>query len=157
MLPSIDPAARMNPLLRSVGNLTVTGDGTQLSAECTAATNPAIEVGGNVTISGDPGTNAYTVKAYNKYDTPRDRVEGLRPSQMPSAIEISGDSLSISNSARVMAKTKSDGAAVWMPALKVISVVDASLLLKIVLTISLPFLSVMKVIWVIFTPRDRLI
>lgn len=116
------------PAVEVSGNLTVTGDGTQLSAECTAATNPAIEVGGNVTISGNPGTNAYTVKAYNKYDTPRDRVEGLSPSQMPSAIEISGDSLSISNSARVMAKTKSDGAAVWMPALKVISVVDASLI-----------------------------
>lgn len=116
------------PAVEVSGNLTVTGDGTQLSAECTAATNPAIEVGGNVTISGNPGTNAYTVKAYNKYDTPRDRVEGLSPSQMPSAIEISGDSLSISNSARVMAKTKSDGAAVWMPAQKVISVVDASLI-----------------------------
>lgn len=116
------------PAVEVSGNLTVTGDGTQLSAECTAATNPAIEVGGNVTISGNPGTNAYTVKAYNKYDTPRDRVEGLSPSQMPSAIEISGDSLSISNSARVMAKTKSDGAAVWMPALKVISVADASLI-----------------------------
>lgn len=116
------------PAVEVSGNLTVTGEGTQLSAECTAATNPAIEVGGNVTISGNPGTNAYTVKAYNKYDTPRDRVEGLSPSQMPSAIEISGDSLSISNSARVMAKTKSDGAAVWMPALKVISVADASLI-----------------------------
>lgn len=122
------PSGEDEPAVEVSGNLTVTGDGTQLSAECTAATNPAIEVGGNVTISGDPGTNAYTVKAYNKYDTPRDRVEGLRPSQMPSAIEISGDSLSISNSARVMAKTKSDGAAVWMPALKVISVVDASLI-----------------------------
>ena len=116
------------PAVEVSGNLTVTGDGTQLSAECTAATNPAIEVGGNVTISGNPGTNAYTVKAYNKYATPRDRVEGLRPSQMPSAIEISGDSLSISNSARVMAKTDSDGAAVWMPKQKVISVVDASLI-----------------------------
>lgn len=116
------------PAVEVSGNLTVTGDGTQLSAECTAATNPAIEVGGDVTISGDPGTNAYTVKAYNKYATPRDRDDNLRPSQMPSAIEISGDSLSISNSAQVMAKTKSDGAAVWMPALKVISVVDASLI-----------------------------
>lgn len=116
------------PAVEVSGNLTVTGDGTQLSAECTAATNPAIEVGGNVTISGNPGTNAYTVKAYNKYDTPRGRDDNLRPSQMPSAIEISGDSLSISNSARVMAKTDSDGAAVWMPAQKVISVVDASLI-----------------------------
>lgn len=122
------PSGEDEPAVEVSGNLTVTGDGTQLSAECTAATNPAIEVGGNVTISGNPGTNAYTVKAYNKYDTPRDRVEGLSPSQMPSAIEISGDSLSISNSARVMAKTKSDGAAVWMPAQKVISVVDASLI-----------------------------
>ena len=122
------PSSEDEPAVEVSGNLTVTGDGTQLSAECTAATNPAIEVGGNVTISGNPGTNAYTVKAYNKYDTPRDRVEGLSPSQMPSAIEISGDSLSISNSARVMAKTKSDGAAVWMPAQKVISVVDASLI-----------------------------
>ena len=51
------------PAVEVSGNLTVTGDGTQLSAECTAATNPAIEVGGDVTISGDPGTNAYTVKA----------------------------------------------------------------------------------------------
>lgn len=116
------------PAVEVSGNLTVTGDGTQLSAECTAATNPAIEVGGKVTISGNPGTNAYTVKAYNKYDTPRGRDDNLRPSQMPSAIEISGDSLSISNSARVMAKTDSDGAAVWMPAQKVISVVDASLI-----------------------------
>ena len=116
------------PAVEVSGNLTVTGDGTQLSAECTAATNPAIEVGGNVTISGNPGTNAYTVKAYNKYDTPRGRDDNLRPSQMPSAIEISGDSLSISNSARVMAQTNSDGAAVWMPARKVISVVDASLI-----------------------------
>lgn len=122
------PSGGDEPAVEVSGNLTVTGDGTQLSAECTAATNPAIEVGGNVTISGNPGTDAYTVKAYNKYDTPRDRVEGLSPSQMPSAIEISGDSLSISNSARVMAKTKSDGAAVWMPALKVISVADASLI-----------------------------
>ena len=122
------PSSEDKPAVEVSGNLTVTGDGTQLSAECTAATNPAIEVGGNVTISGNPGTNAYTIKAYNKYDTPRDRVEGLSPSQMPSAIEISGDSLSISNSARVMAKTKSDGAAVWMPALKVISVADASLI-----------------------------
>lgn len=122
------PSSEDKPAVEVSGNLTVTGEGTQLSAECTAATNPAIEVGGNVTISGNPGTNAYTVKAYNKYDTPRDRVEGLSPSQMPSAIEISGDSLSISNSARVMAKTKSDGAAVWMPALKVISVADASLI-----------------------------
>ena len=122
------PSSEDEPAVEVSGNLTVTGEGTQLSAECTAATNPAIEVGGNVTISGNPGTNAYTVKAYNKYDTPRDRVEGLSPSQMPSAIEISGDSLSISNSARVMAKTKSDGAAVWMPALKVISVADASLI-----------------------------
>lgn len=116
------------PAVEVSGNLTVTGDGTQLSAECTAATNPAIEVGGNVTISGNPGTNAYTVKAYNKYDTQRGREDNLRPSQMPSAIEISGDSLSISDSARVMAQTNSDGAAVWMPALKVISVVDASLI-----------------------------
>ena len=116
------------PAVEVSGNLTVTGDGTQLSAECTAATNPAIEVGGNVTISGNPGINAYTVKAHNKYATPRDRVEGLSPSEMPSAIEISGDSLSISNSARVMAKTDSDGAAVWMPAQKVISVADASLI-----------------------------
>lgn len=116
------------PAVEVSGNLTVTGDGTQLSAECTAATNPAIEVGGNVTISGNPGTNAYTVKAYNKYDTPRGRDDNLRPSQMPSAIEISGDSLSISNSVRVMAQTNSDGAAVWMPARKVISVVDASLI-----------------------------
>ena len=116
------------PAVEVSGNLTVTGEGTQLSAECTAATNPAIEVGGNVTISGNPGTNAYTVKAYNKYATQRGRDDKLRPSQMPSAIEISGDSLSISNSAQVMAKTDSDGAAVWMPALKVISVVDASLI-----------------------------
>lgn len=122
------PSSEDKPAVEVSGNLTVTGDGTQLSAECTAATNPAIEVGGNVTISGNPGTNAYTVKAYNKYDTPRGRDDNLRPSQMPSAIEISGDSLSISNSARVMAKTDSDGAAVWMPAQKVISVVDASLI-----------------------------
>lgn len=115
------------PAVEVSGNLTVTGDGTQLSAECTAATNPAIEVGGNVTISGNPGTNAYTVKAYNKYATQRGRVEGLRPSQMPSAFEISGN-LSISGSAQVMAQTDSDGAAVWMPKEKVISVVDASLI-----------------------------
>lgn len=122
------PSGEDEPAVEVSGNLTVTGDGTQLSAECTAATNPAIEVGGNVTISGNPGTNAYTVKAYNKYDTPRGRDDKLRPSQMPSAIEISGDSLSISGSAQVMAQTDSDGAAVWMPALKVISVVDASLI-----------------------------
>lgn len=122
------PSSEDKPVVEVSGNLTVTGDGTQLSAECTAATNPAIEVGGNVTISGNPGTNAYTVKAYNKYDTQRGREDNLRPSQMPSAIEISGDSLSISNSARVMAKTDSDGAAVWMSARKVISVVDASLI-----------------------------
>lgn len=115
------------PAVEVSGNLTVTGDGTQLSAECTAATNPAIEVGGNVTISGNPGTNAYTVKAYNKYDTPRDRDDKLRPSQMPSAFEISGN-LSISGSAQVMAQTNSDGAAVWMPKEKVISVADASLI-----------------------------
>lgn len=122
------PSSEDEPAVEVSGNLTVTGEGTQLSAECTAATNPAIEVGGNVTISGNPGTNAYTVKAYNKYDTPRGRDDNLRPSQMPSAIEISGDSLSISNSVRVMAQTNSDGAAVWMPARKVISVVDASLI-----------------------------
>lgn len=122
------PSSEDKPAVEVSGNLTVTGDGTQLSAECTAATNPAIEVGGNVTISGNPGTNAYTVKAYNKYDTPRGRDDKLRPSRMPSAIEISGDSLSISGSAQVMAKTDSDGAAVWMPAQKVISVVDASLI-----------------------------
>ena len=122
------PSGEDEPAVEVSGNLTVTGDGTQLSAECTAATNPAIEVGGNVTISGNPGTNAYTVKAYNKYATPRGRDDKLRPSQMPSAIEISGDSLSISNSAQVMAKTDSDGAAVWMPKQKVISVVDASLI-----------------------------
>ena len=122
------PSSEDKPVVEVSGNLTVTGDGTQLSAECTAATNPAIEVGGNVTISGNPGTNAYTVKAYNKYATQRGRDDKLRPSQMPSAIEISGDSLSISNSARVMAKTDSDGAAVWMPAQKVISVADASLI-----------------------------
>lgn len=121
------PSSEDKPAVEVSGNLTVTGDGTQLSAECTAATNPAIEVGGDVTISGNPGTNAYTVKAYNKYDTPRDRVEGLRPSQMPSAFEISGN-LSISGSAQVMAQTDSDGAAVWMPKEKVISVVDASLI-----------------------------
>lgn len=115
------------PAVEVSGNLTVTGDGTQLSAECTAATNPAIEVGGNVTISGNPGTNAYTVKAYNKYATQRGRVEGLRPSQMPSAFEISGN-LSISGSAQVMAQTDSDGAAVWMPKQNVISVADASLI-----------------------------
>ena len=122
------PSSEDKPVVEVSGNLTVTGDGTQLSAECTAATNPAIEVGGNVTISGNPGTNAYTVKAYNKYATQRGRDDKLRPSQMPSAIEISGDSLSISNSAQVMAKTDSDGAAVWMPKQKVISVVDASLI-----------------------------
>lgn len=122
------PSGGDEPAVEVSGNLTVTGDGTQLSAECTAATNPAIEVGGNVTISGNPGTNAYTVKAYNKYATQRGRDDKLRPSQMPSAIEISGDSLSISGSARVMAKTDSDGAAVWMPAQKVISVADASLI-----------------------------
>lgn len=121
------PSSEDKPAVEVSGNLTVTGDGTQLSAECTAATNPAIEVGGNVTISGNPGTNAYTVKAYNKYDTPRDRVEGLSPSQMPSAFEISGN-LSISGSAQVMAQTDSDGAAVWMPKEKVISVADASLI-----------------------------
>lgn len=122
------PSSEDEPAVEVSGNLTVTGDGTQLSAECTAATNPAIEVGGNVTISGNPGTNAYTVKAHNKYATQRGRDDKLRPSQMPLAIEISGDSLSISNSARVMAKTDSDGAAVWMSARKVISVVDASLI-----------------------------
>lgn len=121
------PSSEDKPAVEVSGNLTVTGDGTQLSAECTAATNPAIEVGGNVTISGNPGTNAYTVKAHNKYATQRGRVEGLSPSQMPSAFEISGN-LSISDSARVMAQTNSDGAAVWMPARKVISVVDASLI-----------------------------
>ena len=115
------------PAVEVSGNLTVAGDGTQLSAECTAATNPAIEVGGNVTISGNPGINAYTVKAYNKYATQRGRDDKLRPSQMPSAFEISGN-LSISGSAQVMAKTDSDGAAVWMPKEKVISVVDASLI-----------------------------
>lgn len=115
------------PAVEVSGNLTVTGDGTQLSAECTAATNPAIEVGGNVTISGNPGTNAYTVKAYNKYATQRGRDDKLRPSQMPSAFEISGN-LSISGSAQVMAQTDSDGAAVWMPKEKVISVADASLI-----------------------------
>ena len=115
------------PAVEVSGNLTVTGDGTQLSAECTAATNPAIEVGGNVTISGNPGTNAYTVKAHNKYATQRGRDDNLRPSQMPSAFEISGN-LSISGSAQVMAQTDSDGAAVWMPKEKVISVADASLI-----------------------------
>lgn len=114
------------PAVEVSGNLTVTGEGTQLSAECTAATNPAIEVGGNVTISGNPGINAYTVKAYNKYATQRGRDDKLRPSQMPSAFEISGN-LSISGSAQVMAQTDSDGAAVWMPKEKVISVADASL------------------------------
>lgn len=121
------PSSEDEPAVEVSGNLTVTGEGTQLSAECTAATNPAIEVGGNVTISGNPGTNAYTVKAYNKYATQRGRVEGLSPSQMPSAFEISGN-LSISGSAQVMAQTDSDGAAVWMPAQKVISVADASLI-----------------------------
>ena len=121
------PSGGDGPAVEVSGNLTVTGDGTQLSAECTAATNPAIEVGGNVTISGNPGTNAYTVKAYNKYDTPRGRDDNLRPSQMPSAFEISGN-LSISGSAQVMAQTDSDGAAVWMPKEKVISVADASLI-----------------------------
>lgn len=121
------PSSEDEPAVEVSGNLTVTGDGTQLSAECTAATNPAIEVGGNVTISGNPGINAYTVKAYNKYATQRGRDDNLRPSQMPSAFEISGN-LSISGSAQVMAQTDSDGAAVWMPAQKVISVVDASLI-----------------------------
>ncbi len=121
------PSSEDKPVVEVSGNLTVTGDGTQLSAECTAATNPAIEVGGDVTISGNPGTNAYTVKAYNKYDTPRGRDDKLRPSQMPSAFEISGN-LSISGSAQVMAQTDSDGAAVWMPKEKFISVVDASLI-----------------------------
>lgn len=121
------PSGEDEPAVEVSGNLTVTGDGTQLSAECTAATNPAIEVGGDVTISGNPGTNAYTVKAYNKYDTPRGRDDKLRPSQMPSAFEISGN-LSISGSAQVMAQTDSDGAAVWMPKEKFISVVDASLI-----------------------------
>ena len=121
------PSGEDEPAVEVSGNLTVTGDGTQLSAECTAATNPAIEVGGNVTISGDPGTNAYTVKAYNKYAIQRGRDDKLRPSQMPSAFEISGN-LSISGSAQVMAQTDSDGAAVWMPKQKVISVVDASLI-----------------------------
>lgn len=121
------PSGEDEPAVEVSGNLTVTGDGTQLSAECTAATNPAIEVGGNVTISGNPGINAYTVKAYNKYATQRGRDDNLRPSQMPSAFEISGN-LSISGSAQVMAQTDSDGAAVWMPAQKVISVVDASLI-----------------------------
>lgn len=121
------PSGEDEPAVEVSGNLTVTGDGTQLSAECTAATNPAIEVGGDVTISGDPGTNAYTVKAYNKYAIQRGRDDKLRPSQMPSAFEISGN-LSISGSAQVMAQTDSDGAAVWMPKEKVISVVDASLI-----------------------------
>ena len=121
------PSSEDEPAVEVSGNLTVTGDGTQLSAECTAATNPAIEVGGNVTISGNPGTNAYTVKAHNKYATQRGRVDNLRPSQMPSAFEISGN-LSISGSAQVMAQTDSDGAAVWMPKEKVISVADASLI-----------------------------
>lgn len=121
------PSSEDEPAVEVSGNLTVTGDGTQLSAECTAATNPAIEVGGNVTISGNPGINAYTVKAYNKYATQRGRDDNLRPSQMPSAFEISGN-LSISGSAQVMAQTDSDGAAVWMPKEKVISVADASLI-----------------------------
>lgn len=121
------PSSEDKPAVEVSGNLTVTGDGTQLSAECTAATNPAIEVGGNVTISGNPGINAYTVKAYNKYATQRGRDDNLRPSQMPSAFEISGN-LSISGSAQVMAQTDSDGAAVWMPKEKVISVADASLI-----------------------------
>ena len=121
------PSSEDEPAVEVSGNLTVTGEGTQLSAECTAATNPAIEVGGNVTISGNPGINAYTVKAYNKYATQRGRDDKLRPSQMPSAFEISGN-LSSSGSAQVMAKTDSDGAAVWMPKEKVISVVDASLI-----------------------------
>lgn len=44
------------PAVEVSGNLTVTGEGTQLSAECTAATNPAIEVGGNATFTGSTVT-----------------------------------------------------------------------------------------------------
>lgn len=44
------------PAVEVSGNLTVTGDGTQLSAECTAATNPAIEVGGNASFTGSTVT-----------------------------------------------------------------------------------------------------
>lgn len=50
------PSSEDEPAVEVSGNLTVTGDGTQLSAECTAATNPAIEVGGNASFTGSTVT-----------------------------------------------------------------------------------------------------
>lgn len=117
------------PAVEVSGNLTVTGDGTQLSAECTAATNPAIEVGGNVTISGNPGTNAYTVSAHNSYNVQKDRDGHLSPSGVPSAIKIGG-TLNISAGARVMAQTDSYGAGVMLGQNSTITVEDAFLSAK---------------------------
>lgn len=123
------PSGEDEPAVEVSGNLTVTGDGTQLSAECTAATNPAIEVGGNVTISGDPGTNAYTVSAHNSYNVQKDRVGNLSPSGVPSAIKIGG-TLNISAGARVMAQTDSYGAGVMLGQNSTITVEDAFLSAK---------------------------
>lgn len=86
------PSSEDEPAVEVSGNLTVTGDGTQLSAECTAATNPAIEVGGNASFTGS------TVTITNNSD--RQGKSGEYSYEVSTGLYVGG-TLDIKNAAKV--------------------------------------------------------
>ena len=96
------PSSEDKPAVEVSGNLTVTGDGTQLSAECTAATNPAIEVGGNASFTGS------TVTITNNSTTQGEQYKDSNAAS--SALHVNG-AVTISGGT-VMAEAKAGGNAI---------------------------------------------
>lgn len=90
------------PAVEVSGNLTVTGDGTQLSAECTAATNPAIEVGGNASFTGSTVTITNHSTALHK-----DAADATKGDSVSSALYVKGN-INTDN-ANVTAKVENGG------------------------------------------------
>lgn len=96
------PSSEDKPAVEVSGNLTVTGDGTQLSAECTAATNPAIEVGGNASFTGSTVTITNHSTALHK-----DAADKIKGDSVSSALYVKGN-INTDN-ANVTAKVENGG------------------------------------------------
>lgn len=97
------PSSEDKPVVEVSGNFTVTGDGTQLSAECTAATNPAIEVGGNASFTGSTVTITNNSTALHK-----DAADKIKGDSVSSALYVKGD-INITENANVTAKVENGG------------------------------------------------
>ena len=96
------PSSEDKPAVEVSGNLTVTCDGTQLSAECTAATNPAIEVGGNASFTGSTVTITNHSTALHK-----DAADKIKGDSVSSALYVKGN-INTDN-ANVTAKVENGG------------------------------------------------